>query len=748
MGQTLGSGREHGIAILRGKAELIEVVCDVQEFLVTCKENFWDGGDVHALVAGMRRKLETPFKLGVVGQFRSGKSSLVNALVGDRVALVDEVEATPALTRYYWAPHPTAAIVFRDGRREMMEIQDAISLSSERRRDHEWLSEIERFEFGYPTTMLQQVEFWDTPGLGGSEFNRRTAESFVREVNAAVWVFDADSIGRADIAEALEGLSTRGKRIVAVVNKAEALDKADFERATDLVQRLYPKVIFVEVLPFSARVVLGQAGLDKPRKLFGDALEEDGGIEGMFGALERLILSDADSLTTASGARELLAILGSFEDRLGAQELNLRNRVERYSRLGKDVDSALEKHFSALDERLTIGAINYVRKELQSRCESEIEKGSTFDLQGRGFLGSILTRTFDHDAAIGLLEEYRRLETPAIAGAIQGLGLEIEDLLVGLPAPERAILMRAGRAVFSQLCIEPANLPDWNWQELLANYERPEFPIDVEAPLDEFRLSSRLRVETTALSNRVIATKIEVLSEMVLPMIREQLGLSRSRIAEAMEARLREVFLLGGLPEVERKRLIEMGVVRTTVESLILRLGDVEQVVPMQAIGPLREPTTFLPDERDRIRELWATLGSVNTADVAILDGSLSSRDLLEFLSFPVNVPLRVITWNDPLSLPTTEAFSEGVQEVRNFRHGAVSVIVPDALDETHASRLPSGSWIFLGGRAYQLSCSIGQALSGKVAFEFTPVSDENARYEMFDQWWYQEVSGFRYVAL
>jgi len=749
MAQKLNMGREHGIAVLRGKAELIEVVCDVQDVLAVCKANFLDGSDTHAMVAAIRRRLETPFKLGVVGQFRSGKSSMINALVGDKVALVDEVEATPALTRYYWAPRPTAALVYRDGRREMMEIEELIAISSERRRDHEFLSEIERFEFGYPAAMLQQVEFWDTPGLGGSEFNRRTAESFVREVNAAVWVFDADSIGRADIAEALEGLSTRGKRIVAVVNKAEALDKADYERAADMVQRLYPRVVFVEVLPFSARVVLGQAGLAKPSKLYGDALDEDGGMSGMFAALERLVLSDADALTTAAGARELLALLGSFEDRLCVQELNLRNRLERYTRLGSDVLLALEHHFHTLDERLTTGAPEYVRKEMQSRAEGEIEKGSTFDLQEAGFLGSILDRTYRTESIIQLMEDFRRLQTPAVGGAIQGLGLAVEDLLVSLPVPERAALMRAGRAVFSQLCVEEENLPKWNWAELLADLEDPVFDAqEVEAPLAEHRLSSRLRVETVALSNQTIEAEVEKLAETVIPAFRHQLDQSRAKIAEAMEARLREIFLLGMTPDVERKRLIAMAAVRTQLESLILRLGDVEQVVPHETIGPLREPTTFLPGERERIRELWATLGSVNTSDVAIIDGGLSSRDLLELLSFPVNVPLRIIAWNDPLSLPTTEAFSVGVEEVRNFRHGAVSVIVPEPLEPENAEKLPKDTWIFLGGKAYRLSCSISQALSAKIAFEFTPVPDEETRYEMFDQWWYQEVSGFRYVAL
>src|SRR3954468_22001682 len=106
----------------------------------------------------------------VVGEFKQGKSSLVNALLGADVCPVDDDLATSAITLVRYADQPSAVVRRKENDEHVAQQVPVNELS-------QWCSErgnpgnakgVERVELALPSAMLKQgLMIVDTPGMGG-----------------------------------------------------------------------------------------------------------------------------------------------------------------------------------------------------------------------------------------------------------------------------------------------------------------------------------------------------------------------------------------------------------------------------------------------------------------------------------------------------------------------------------------------------------------------------------------------------
>lgn len=135
--------------------------------------------------AGLERlagQVDQPCVLAVVGRMKAGKSTFVNALLGDDVARVgaDETTATINVLRYGNPADPMRPVRchWRDGRDEYVGTDFLESLqghTEEALRRADW---IEYLEYLLPSPFLRDVTLVDTPGTGTvvTDHQNRTAE--------------------------------------------------------------------------------------------------------------------------------------------------------------------------------------------------------------------------------------------------------------------------------------------------------------------------------------------------------------------------------------------------------------------------------------------------------------------------------------------------------------------------------------------------------------------------------------------
>ena len=77
-----------------------------------------------ARVRGVRRRLDEPLRVAVAGRLKAGKSTLVNALIGRRVAPTEVGECTRVVTQFRYGTADRVNVVRRDGARVSLPLDE------------------------------------------------------------------------------------------------------------------------------------------------------------------------------------------------------------------------------------------------------------------------------------------------------------------------------------------------------------------------------------------------------------------------------------------------------------------------------------------------------------------------------------------------------------------------------------------------------------------------------------------------
>jgi len=115
-------------------------------------------------LAQWRRRLEDPLRIGVAGIVKAGKSTLLNALIGERIAPTDAGECTRVVTWYRFGDTPEAVAVRRNGERRRLPLhRDDGALRFDL--DGGDAAETARIEVRWPSGHLRRTVLIDTPGI-------------------------------------------------------------------------------------------------------------------------------------------------------------------------------------------------------------------------------------------------------------------------------------------------------------------------------------------------------------------------------------------------------------------------------------------------------------------------------------------------------------------------------------------------------------------------------------------------------
>ncbi|QFR00998.1 hypothetical protein F9278_37870 [Streptomyces phaeolivaceus] len=122
---------------------------------------------LHAVVNAARARMGQPMRVAVAGQIKRGKSTLVNALLGEEVSDTGQLELTFNVCEFHHSAHPRLTVHFKDGRTPEEWPPDALSRLTVRSRDGlGLLRAVRKVEVGRPSPLLRRFRVVDTPGLG------------------------------------------------------------------------------------------------------------------------------------------------------------------------------------------------------------------------------------------------------------------------------------------------------------------------------------------------------------------------------------------------------------------------------------------------------------------------------------------------------------------------------------------------------------------------------------------------------
>ncbi|HEU4384411.1 MAG TPA: dynamin family protein [Anaeromyxobacteraceae bacterium] len=167
---------------------------------------------------------EGRYYVACVGQFKRGKSSLINALVGESLLPCGVVPVTSALTILRYGPERGARVRFADGHEQPIapgEVGAYVS-ESENPENRKGVRAVEVF---LPSPLLAEgMCLVDTPGVG-SVFtgNAAVTRGFVPHIDAALVVIGADPPISGEEVALVQDIGRGVEHLVFALNKADRL---------------------------------------------------------------------------------------------------------------------------------------------------------------------------------------------------------------------------------------------------------------------------------------------------------------------------------------------------------------------------------------------------------------------------------------------------------------------------------------------------------------------------------------------
>jgi GTP-binding protein EngB required for normal cell division len=185
------------------------------------------------------RVTEGLFYVACVGQFKRGKSTLLNALVGDRILPAAVVPLTTVPTVVRFGGERRARVRLQSGAWENIPVEAIEQYVSEEENPQN-VKGVTGVEVFVPSPMLANgMCLVDTPGLGSVfEANTAATREFVPHIDAGIVVIGADPPLSGDELELVEVVAHHVRDLLFVLNKADRASEADRGAAIDFSRRM------------------------------------------------------------------------------------------------------------------------------------------------------------------------------------------------------------------------------------------------------------------------------------------------------------------------------------------------------------------------------------------------------------------------------------------------------------------------------------------------------------------------------
>jgi GTP-binding protein EngB required for normal cell division len=316
------------------------------------------------------RASEGRYYVACVGQFKRGKSTLLNALM-DRPVLatgVPPVTAVPTVIRY--GKSPAARVRSQNGGWTQIPL-DAVEQYVSGEKNPENRKGVAAVEIFVPLPLLAAgMCLVDTPGIG-SVFSGNTAATreFLPQIDAAIVVIGADPPISHDELELAEAVAREASDLIFVLNKADRSSEAEREGAIGFAKSVLqarlgkPDVTIFETSALEHLEHRG-SGRDWPRLLeaLNRLVESSGG----------LLARQASDRALRSAIRRLLTVL---EEERGALERPLADSERRIAVLRQAVQDAEQ---ALADLGVLLNSVQQrLSAELASRRDAFVQKAFT-----------------------------------------------------------------------------------------------------------------------------------------------------------------------------------------------------------------------------------------------------------------------------------------------------------------------------------------------------------------------------------
>jgi GTP-binding protein EngB required for normal cell division len=335
--------------------------------------------------------------IAVVGEFKRGKSTLINAMLGASLLPTGVLPLTNIVTLIEHGPVPSLEVTFRD-RPPLEAPADQLPDFVAEAGNPENRKKVRYVRLRFPSPFLESgVVLVDTPGFESlHETQTEEARAYLPRIDIGLFLLSADSPLSAKEMALLDELARNVSQCLVLLNKTDFLTGPERQAMVDYVKsriaERHPELA-ESVFPVSAR-----KGLLALREK-GAGSRDVGGIGAVMSIVEALVREKGARIQAKSNAKRLLSIARAVKARLRVEADSLRqpiqvleDRIARFSR-GLEglevqrgdaeilVDREIERIILDLDAQM-----NRLRQDLPPAIGSDLREGAK-PLAGEGVAG-------------------------------------------------------------------------------------------------------------------------------------------------------------------------------------------------------------------------------------------------------------------------------------------------------------------------------------------------------------------------
>lgn len=287
------------------------------------------------------KKLEEDrFHLVVVGEFNHGKSTFVNALLGETVLATGVTPTTAAIHHLKYTEAPEATVVYSSGRRESLGFEGARKFAVG---GGESTDEVDYLEVGYPAPLLKErILLVDTPGVNDLSLARADITySYIPRADAVLFLLDAGQIlkesERIFLQEKL--LKASRDKIVFVITKWDILNADEKKEALEYARTQLKNLVKDPVVfPISAESALA-----------GRAAES--GMPELLSHLTSFLAEERGRILLDNALGEGLNLVELLGKGLSARKRSLAMKTEELERRIKMLEQDLAGQAGTIEQR-------------------------------------------------------------------------------------------------------------------------------------------------------------------------------------------------------------------------------------------------------------------------------------------------------------------------------------------------------------------------------------------------------------
>lgn len=202
--------------------------------------------------------LNEPPLIAVIGQFSSGKSTFLNALLGQDILPSGLTPVTAKAVRLKFAKMPLLSVKFINGSESLLASSDLAELNK-------LVEQVSSMTLYAPSEILKEINFIDTPGLNSlRDADTKETKNTLKKVSGAIWLSLANNAAKASELESIkEILKANDLKAICLINQKDKLSEDELESLLKHAGQTYGE-LFEDIITISSKqALLGITNNDK-----------------------------------------------------------------------------------------------------------------------------------------------------------------------------------------------------------------------------------------------------------------------------------------------------------------------------------------------------------------------------------------------------------------------------------------------------------------------------------------------------